>query len=400
LCPMYELTCPSCEHKRRLPFARVGAKARCPSCAHRYTIGAELLRRRAPKAPEPGVNPLVRGERAEPEPAAPEEAAAAPGGEPEGFTVLEELEEQMSITPPPPPRRKRRNSSKYVAAGIVLGTVVFLVVGAIVLILFVLSGGSASAPEQAPGRDVVAPRPSPDRGSPEPEPEPSPPKREVRPQSDSVSGVDRLRWSSWERVATPFAPDFAPGPVRLEGERFLPDHADRAGRDWRAYVTTTSFDPIGSARLKLYLLDAQGLAVAMTETPLKVLVGARNSPISLSIPKELLELSDRVAWKIEALERLPEAVLLAPPDVEMVGEGAGRKIRMELVNRTGLALDSVRIVVTGVSEDGRKAARWFIHDRQPLAPDEGRVIEVALGTREPVRFISWEAAALGMPGGG
>ena len=58
---MYELTCPACQHKVRLPFLRSGAMAVCRQCAHRFQVEPEHIRRRVTVPADTGIdadNPL------------------------------------------------------------------------------------------------------------------------------------------------------------------------------------------------------------------------------------------------------------------------------------------------------------------------------------------------------
>ncbi|MCC6580932.1 MAG: hypothetical protein IT440_10865 [Phycisphaeraceae bacterium] len=60
---MYELTCPACSHKVDRPFVRLGARAACEDCGHRFQILSEHMVRQVTLPPEESTedNPLLLG---------------------------------------------------------------------------------------------------------------------------------------------------------------------------------------------------------------------------------------------------------------------------------------------------------------------------------------------------
>src|SRR5437867_3116064 len=54
---MYELTCQSCKHVMKTPFARMGAMATCAKCKKRFAVNAASLRRTG--TPPPATEPLI-----------------------------------------------------------------------------------------------------------------------------------------------------------------------------------------------------------------------------------------------------------------------------------------------------------------------------------------------------
>lgn len=176
---MYSLTCPSCEHRARSPFIRLGAVVKCASCGTKVQIRAENVRRQVKIKPQYDKDDLFTVavvERAiEEELSTPAPTEAAPPPAPESVAADADqghahdhshdhahandhsphLQEIAAATKPPPSRTRSKVKAKVKAkakaaaaqqrnnmSAVYIGGGAVLAVVLIIVAIMMLTGGS------------------------------------------------------------------------------------------------------------------------------------------------------------------------------------------------------------------------------------------------------------------
>jgi len=158
---MFILTCPSCKHRARVKFARMGATAKCVSCRQSFVVDAATLAMQAPAAPAAeGAaaeeveqhGPVVEELRVEREPTPAEAAAMAAGNALVGESVHSEPVKDNPVTG----FFRRRGLDP-----VLVGLFAMLIVGFAALLLVMVQGDDEDLVVSVDPQVVEAPQPGP-----------------------------------------------------------------------------------------------------------------------------------------------------------------------------------------------------------------------------------------------
>jgi hypothetical protein len=415
---MYELTCPACQHTLKLPFVRIGAMAVCRSCAHRFAVQAENIRRLVTVPADTGLdadNPLLLGYPVEkpPSPAGPpsrpkmrKAASASSSSSSSAYTsddltampiseMMGQPRAELMLTPIQPVMKHEdpsdevarviaRHRTERLMARRLLGAGIFVAIVLVVAITVVLWRA------RGPGRTDAPPQRR---------------KQVNRPPGKTVPELTKvtataLPTSGWKRdhktvTRSPFSI------VELVNGRLAP-----AGAGRHVYYAQVRVDAVGvveTAILHLMLVDRGGYVFATNEIPLMLLKAAgggnhRPQSISVDIPRDFYAGAAGVKTWVQVKTQPRELTMFERIAVESKSAGPTRQqLTIKASNPSDQALPGAVFFVRAIDLERRTLARWRVDWDQQVEAGRAFSFDAVIETDVEMSIAEWEVLGAALP---
>ena len=405
---MYELTCPSCQHKVRLAFLRVGAMVACRQCAHRYQVQAEHIRRRVTVPADTGVdadNPLLLGYPVE-RPPAPQRPARPKGrkskeaaGDDGGIPISELVGQPKAelFLRPIQPVLKYEEPSEDVARVIARNraqrgrgrqVLWFAVIGAallVALVIFLVAGGGTD-----PGAGEVS------SGS-------KSPAGGTRPGGGARAPLPRvaaepLATSVWKQVDETIRRGMPASSVSLVNDKIAPGLSGRSV--YLADLKVEAAGVIESADLHLMLLGADGRVFARNKVPLMLLAadateGAGRHPVAVPIPQKMAERTSKVVSWVKVEKEMVDGAMFDGVVTELIGRGRDRQLDLTARNPLSRPLLSAVFFIRAFNRRNETVARWRVDLDRRVGVGQSVSVSVQVQTEPEWAIDDWEVVGAG-----
>lgn len=452
---MYAVTCSSCSHVEKSPFARVGAVMVCPSCKSPVQLRVEDVKHQVKLRTE-GDDDLFKLT-----PLAVEEAAAATTAleEPtvkQTTTIkasdLEIHEDQAELAHAASRRaetqrkqkpkaqaitrpglssgelaqhlaQKRKKKTMLVGGGVALAAVIGLVV------LLSSMGGNGTGPGKDTNKDgnlAVIPDPltpkdgsavtskdatkdaTKDGSTPLPVKDSAITKdagKSVDPTKDKsvpVPPAAALRITalplgidSWQPVNEPFRP-VAPGSRVL----VINDVREEGGGGGQLFKAQVISQGVASALISVALVNDEDRVYARFERPHFLIDGKTPRPVQLSIPPELWSATSSVYWQVQPIDtHLTNLTLLEDTLAEPIKDEKEVTIKISAYNGSNFQLKDAAFVIQGIDSTGQVASQWRLKFPSAVEARSWLKFEAQLPGAAAKDVNSWRVLGAGLPSG-